>query len=371
MKESALNSRNSSIELLKIIAIVGIVVSHVVQTLLIPEGGGNAAWRVDYSIATLDIGSWVLVFLRTLGAFGNSIFVVASSWFLAADDSVKSKKIAHILIDVFVISIVILLVCIPIGIRPDAKTLIKCVLPTTFCNNWFVTSYLMLYAIHACLNRMYDSIGKRHHAFLCLGLITFYMFIPMFTPGLFFSTEFIVMVSMYTVVAYLRRYASSWINNRAFNAKLVLCGLCATCFLIMLLEIAGVHFGFLADKMLHFDFDGNPFLFIASVGLFNLARLNPFSCSAINALSSTSLYVYLIHENLLVRQFIRPAIWTYIYDAFGYMFLFFWIAVLSIFIFTVSVLLSLLYLNTLGIKIDRVSQAATECLSRLSSGICR
>ena len=40
MKESALNSRNSSIELLKIIAIVGIVVSHVVQTLLIPEGGG-------------------------------------------------------------------------------------------------------------------------------------------------------------------------------------------------------------------------------------------------------------------------------------------------------------------------------------------
>lgn len=229
----------------------------------------------------------------------------------------------------------------------------------------------MLYAIHACLNRMYDSIGKRHHAFLCLGLITFYMFIPMFTPGLFFSTEFIVMVSMYTVVAYLRRYASSWINNRAFNAKLVLCGLCATCFLIMLLEIAGVHFGFLADKMLHFDFDGNPFLFIASVGLFNLARLNPFSCSAINALSSTSLYVYLIHENLLVRQFIRPAIWTYIYDAFGYMFLFFWIAVLSIFIFTVSVLLSLLYLNTLGIKIDRVSQAATECLSRLSSGICR
>lgn len=93
MKESALNSRNSSIELLKIIAIVGIVVSHVVQTLLIPEGGGNAAWRVDYSIATLDIGSWVLVFLRTLGAFGNSIFVVASSWFLAADDSVKSKKL--------------------------------------------------------------------------------------------------------------------------------------------------------------------------------------------------------------------------------------------------------------------------------------
>ena len=87
------HSRNSNIELLKIIAIVGIVVSHVVQTLLTPEGGGYAAWRVDYSIATLDIGFWVLVFLRTLGAFGNSIFVVPSSWFLAADDSVKIKKL--------------------------------------------------------------------------------------------------------------------------------------------------------------------------------------------------------------------------------------------------------------------------------------
>lgn len=139
----------------------------------------------------------------------------------------------------------------------------------------------------------------------------------------------------------------------------------------MLLEIAGVHFGFLANRMLQFDFNGNPFLFIASVGLFNLARLNPFSCSAINALSSTSLYVYLIHENLLVRQFIRPAIWTYIYDSFGYTFLFFWIAVLSIFIFTISVMLSFLYLNTFGNKIDRVSQAATECLSRLFTGICK
>lgn len=48
---------------------------------------------MDYSTATLDIEFWALVFLRTLGAFGNSIFVVASSWFLAADDSVKAKKL--------------------------------------------------------------------------------------------------------------------------------------------------------------------------------------------------------------------------------------------------------------------------------------
>lgn len=66
MKESALNSRNSSIELLKIIAIVGIVVSHVVQTLLIPEGG------------VMRLGVWTILLLLWILSFGLLYFSALS-----------------------------------------------------------------------------------------------------------------------------------------------------------------------------------------------------------------------------------------------------------------------------------------------------
>lgn len=72
--------RESSIELLKILAMVMIVMSHVVQTV----GNksiyvGNMSYALDLSCATHNIQSFYLSLIRYFGAFGDWIFFVCSA----------------------------------------------------------------------------------------------------------------------------------------------------------------------------------------------------------------------------------------------------------------------------------------------------
>lgn len=80
---STKKERNSGIELLKIIAIVLIVISHVVYTLktVNPYISYNG-YVVDLSIATADIWKFILAIFSYFGALGNSIFFICSAWFL-------------------------------------------------------------------------------------------------------------------------------------------------------------------------------------------------------------------------------------------------------------------------------------------------
>ena len=80
--------RNSAIEALKIVAMIAIVFSHVTQSLQLPEisGGGAAlntidtlSYCVDFKTASADPTMWLLVCLRTLGAWGNAVFVICSA----------------------------------------------------------------------------------------------------------------------------------------------------------------------------------------------------------------------------------------------------------------------------------------------------
>ena len=95
-------TRDSNIELLKIIAVFMIVISHSIpyaSGLLLPESG------IDIWKASDNVQNIVLVFFRNLGPIGNLIFIICSAWFLIDINKVKSNKIAYIISDVFFISI--------------------------------------------------------------------------------------------------------------------------------------------------------------------------------------------------------------------------------------------------------------------------
>lgn len=73
-----ISRRNSSIELLKIVGIILIVISHVVQTL---HSNNDYVIENDYildiSTATTNIQQLILTILRYSGSLGNSIFLFA------------------------------------------------------------------------------------------------------------------------------------------------------------------------------------------------------------------------------------------------------------------------------------------------------
>lgn len=85
------NERNSSIELLKLIAVVMIVISH-----SMPNGGiGLYASGIDICSATTNVQLVIASFFNNLGQIGNAIFVICSAWFLLDNGKVNVKKVMY------------------------------------------------------------------------------------------------------------------------------------------------------------------------------------------------------------------------------------------------------------------------------------
>ena len=58
----------------------------------------------------------------------------------------------------------------------------------------------------------------------------------------------------------------------------------------------------------------NPFTFLIALGSFGVALSKDYSNKVVNYISGLSLFIYLIHENLLVRSIVRPKMWMLLTD---------------------------------------------------------
>ena len=253
--------------------------------------------------------------------------------------------------------------------RPSAKDIVKCLFPTTFANNWFVTCYILLYAVHPALNWVFKRLGKRGHAGVCVVLFGIYMLLPMVHGGHFYISEFLIMVTEYVLVAYARYYLLETMGTAKVAWLAFLIGTVGMLLAIVLLEQAGLHVGALADKMLHFDADGNPLLFLSAFGLFSLARLRPFVSARVNRIAPIMLLVYLIHENLIVRSYVRPSIWLWIHDVLGYDMLFVWLALFSLVLFAIALFFGLLYNKTLSKYVGALGTWVAQGVRKLGNAL--
>lgn len=84
--------RNSSIELLKIVALLIIVIGHTVQTLTEPGSDLASRYIIDVSKATTNPTVFSLLVLRLFGVWGNDLFFICSAWFLLQKDRWKKQK---------------------------------------------------------------------------------------------------------------------------------------------------------------------------------------------------------------------------------------------------------------------------------------
>ena len=143
--------RNSSIELLKLIAIFLIGINHVVMS--IPSDYGFVIGEATDSIVV-----FVLTIFRHFGAIGNVVFMICSSWFLIESDSVKVKKLSQLILDIWVIGVTLLAIFIVTGrFSIPFGDKVKSFFPTFFCNNWYCRS------CKKCISRpyIYADINRR------------------------------------------------------------------------------------------------------------------------------------------------------------------------------------------------------------------
>lgn len=352
------NKRESGIELIKIIAILFIVISHVTQSLgnINCELSEYANSIVNLEMASANMQHFLLVVFRYLGTLGNNIFFICLFWFFVDSKETKIKKIITILMDTWLISIIFLTVYIIAGEGISIKEVIVCIFPTIFSNNWFITCYILIYGVHSFLNIIINQISQKSYLLFLLVSFVIYSGFAFAESGLFFSSDIIIAINLYFLIGYLKKYKSEWCNSLKINIIISIVGFLGVVGLLFATNLLGLYYSIFNDQLMRWCTNNNPFVIMLAVGLFNIFRNLRFKNRIINYLSSLSLFIYVIHENLLFRKYTRVAIWVSLVNYYGCDNIVVVLLIYAVVLFIAACVVSALYQNTIHRVVNRIEK---------------
>lgn len=361
------SERNSGIELLKIFAIFLIILAHVIQTL----GSKNALveyqdYVLDLSTATTNLQQFILVLLRCTGMLGNAVFFICSAWFLLDGKTIDKKKWWFMLLEVWSVSIVILVITYILRAgNITSELIIKSLFPNTLSVSWYMTCYLLFYPIHPFLNAVIRRISQTDLLKIASLLFLINIGMNFVKPDLLYSTKLTIWIAIYFMVAYIKFYAKDFVSNTTVNLVLLFIALVGHVGIILITNLLGLRIGFFADKLFHWNTNSNPFLIVAAICLFNLARKIDWKNYIVDHISKQSMLIYLIHENIILKNYYRPYLINYIYERFGYHYVALWAFALMFAVFFASICASFLYEYTLQRLVKPTSEKLCELFSML------
>lgn len=337
------STRNSNLELLKIIAILFIIISHTMPFYYIPK---DIMGHIDINIVTRDIQTLILIILRYLGQIGNMIFIFCSSYFFIDNNKITLKKVMSIIVDSFIISIGMYFLCIACGYNIESKEIIKYVFPITYMNNWFIGYYLLFYLIHPGLNYVINAMKKRD-LFLTNIIMIFFLCVVQFLVPSYYN-PLMGFILLYFIMAYQKKYLNNFSKNKKKNIVLLFISCMTLILFTLLINKLGKNNICFFNKMQFFNNLINPVFIVLAISIFNIFNnILMKNNNIINYISSNSLVIYLIHENKVMYEIIRPRIFEYIYINFSYDYLIIWCVLLSIITFFICLVLGSVYKQTI------------------------
>ena len=267
-----LPKRNSSIELLKIIAIIMIVFSHAMAAwpsnekypyTIIQQGGQY----IDIWAATTDIQTLLIMIMKVCGQLGNVIFVSCSAWFLVESKSLKFEKPINLIIDNFLISLIFVVVFLLCGVSIDKHLLVHSIFPFLFETHWFITCYVFLYVLHPILNIIIDNLEEKRHRSYLIGCFFLYSFIAVLLPGKLYSNDLVGFILIYFIIAYIKRYKTNFVNNNKLLKKIIIITTIISLLCFAGFDLLGLRIHFLRNQMMRFCIFTYPFLLIIGISL--------------------------------------------------------------------------------------------------------
>lgn len=347
--------RLSGIELLKIISLMLIVISHVTRALSsFSESMAPGSSVFLPGMASRDVQTVVLNIFMQLGLLGNNIFFVCSAWFLIGRIDKSRKKAVGLVCTTWVISILFLLGFLAAG-KLSAKEITMSVMPTCFGNNWYITCYIIFLFIYPVLNKLIAAVSQREHLRIVMFSLLIWVGANYVMVDWFFPSRIILWCTVYFLVAYMKLYGVKFVSRRRNGVILLSIGVVGTVAQVVVMNLIGLKLGALADRVLWWNTNCSPFYLLVAIGGLMIAAQSKISSRAINYISGLSLFIYLIHDNLLLRTHVLPEVWARIYQGFGGSCTVLWDLLFSLALFSASALVGALYKETLQKLITKAS----------------
>lgn len=347
-ENSKITGRRTGIELLKIFSMLLIVIYHVTYTL---QDNGPALKYSDYIINLRQpTTNWEFIILKLflyLGILGNSIFFICSSWFLLKCDCVRRGKWLLMLLEIWFVSVLILVIALISGESISLKLIIKSIFPTTFSNNWYLTCYLLFYPISPMLNKIIINMEQKALFKISGALMILYLGIGFIIKNSFFGNRLIFWIAIYFVMAYIQLYLNELICRVKYNIILMIIGLTGYIGMALITNFMGLSVPFFENRTWYWIENNNPFIWMLAFALFNLVRRSHFQNHIINSISSLSLLIYVIHENIILKTYYRTYMWHCLYKCFGHEKIVCQVLGSAMLIFAFSIVCAVLYKITL------------------------
>lgn len=360
-----IKNRNSGIDLLKIIAIFGIVLCHTVPCFEHFDLGISTIGYLPCTTAPLSFQELILLFFRNFGQVGNLIFIICSAWFLSDSQKLKKEKISCMIADSFMISVIYLAVFFIYGIKLSFGKAIQLVFPLTYEVNWFIMCYLLMYAIHPLLNMIIEKQSKKTNLSYSIAFITLYMFIGFIKKGSYYYSTLIGFIGIYFIVAFLKKYMLNTISNKKYNYIALCIGIVGWIGFNFSINILGTYGSFFQHKMKHWSYIMNPLFFLVAFSLFNLFRQLNFKSKTINYLSSLTLLIYIIHVNPFIQCYLKIVLFNNIYTTYTYKYVVLWIVLFGIILFLLTVAAAIIYNKILQPIIHKLANKIIFILTKI------
>ena len=290
-------ARSSNLELLRILCMLLIIGDHI-------TGQGGIA---DYS--TLP-SSFAFCLIGCGSRIACSVFILIGGWFLC-EQPYKTRRPLSLWLSLWLYTVPVTLLCKLTGMDVSFGALRWAAFPASTRQLWFISDYLLLLLCVPLLNRVLRGLSRpAHRGSLAVLAVPLLIYPTVFGGDGVVSDTAWMFLYEYLLVAYLRRYPDNrltrLLQNRAAALALGVGLPLANTAVRAVLETRGLTDGRAFQYISYYRtaLGALPNL-LAALALFYLFKsLDLGHRRWINALSGTTLGVYILHQVPVFRDFL-------------------------------------------------------------------
>ena len=310
-------ARNSNLELMRIVSILFIIIFHLIYRTFSIH---------DYQMSS---ATYLLVrFIIALTLVHVNSFILLTGYF-QCEKKLKFSKLLSINNATWFYSILFLLLAlfltermnIPLVYPITDLDIFKTIIPLDYGLYWYIGLYLLLYLLSPILNTVIANSNQKRLFKIIIVLLLVFSIIPTFTLDAAINTNeghsLVNFILLYFLGAYLKKYdiSKSFLLKRLTDKSrqlLYIVGFISLAFLSLLFlsfslqlksNTSNEIINYLSNVFLSFHNSfGSPIVIIQTIFYFLFFTTLNFKSRVINTISTCTLGIYVIHENIYGRD---------------------------------------------------------------------
>ena len=339
---AASKKRNSSFELLRIIAMLLIVANHY-----------RTYGRYFSSVEDIGLNTFFLNVFEMFGSPACSLFALITGYFMINVNTKEKyyRRIIPTVLELYFYQILIFGVVAVTGISDIGFMNILELLFPFMHGNWYVAYYIILFFLIPFINPFLNGLNKRVYQKLLFTVLMIYTVLPtiMFRGWKFSEVDFFLV--MYLIGAYIKLHVNCTYPNR-YNLFISLAfafvSILSVGIIMYLAKLSGSEYVFINSIYLS-NYESITSMGFAVFLFLYFSRLN-FSNKLVDIVGKATLGVYLIHDNSLLEYPLWRVFWSN-FDYFASPYLHLLLKVLLV--FGVCVIIDVIRRYTIGKAIDK------------------